>query len=273
VNTNGGRRSSPWPEWLSEFAATAILLFVMVSLFRLLFRPDSPVAQAIPSAGPRLVIDALVSGATVGMLIASPLGRRSGGHLNPAVSLAFWLLRALPGRHAVAYGVAQLAGSAAGVVAGRVLWGGQVATPEVGYATVRAAHGVPWTVVFAAEAAATVVMLAVVVFVAARPPSVLPVPVVAGAAVAVLILVVGQGAGGSFNPARQFGPELFSGDFAWLWVYLTAPLVGGAVFALARRRVRSAPRLPCPLCERRLCHLPDLRPGTEAPARRTAVKP
>ncbi|MGY6019695.1 aquaporin [Streptomyces spinosirectus] len=261
MNPNGAHRGSPWSEWLSEFTATAILLFVTVSLFRLLFGPDSAVAQAIPPAGPRLVIDALVSGATVGMLIASPLGRRSGGHLNPAVSLAFWLLRALPGRDAVAYGVAQLAGSAAGVAVGRASWGGRVATPEVGYATVRAAHGVPWTAVFAAEAAATVVMLAVVVFVAARPRSFVPVPVVAGAAVAVLIFVVGQGAGGSFNPARQFGPELFSGDFAWLWVYLTAPLVGAAVFALVRRRLRSAPRLPCPLCARRFCHPPAPRPG------------
>ncbi|MFE7171626.1 aquaporin [Streptomyces sp. NPDC057616] len=273
MNPNGGRRGCPWTEWLSEFAATAILLFVTVSLFRLLFGPDSAVAQAIPSAEPRLVIDALVSGATVGLLIASPLGRRSGGHLNPAVSLAFWLLRALPGRDAVAYGVAQLAGSVAGVAAGRALWGGQVAAPEVGYATVRAAHGVPWTVVFAAEAAAAAVMLAVAVLVAARPRSLLPVPVVAGTAVAVLILVVGQGAGGSFNPARQFGPELFSGDLGWLWVYLTAPPAGAAAFALVRRRLRNAPRLPCPLCERHFCHPPDPRPGTGTPTPPAVVRP
>lgn len=260
MRTNKGCRR-PWREWLSEFAATAVLLFVMVSLFRVLRGAGSPLAHAMHSAGAQLVVGALVSGATVALLVASPLGRCSGGHLNPAVSLAFWLLRALPGRDAVAYAVAQLAGSAAGVAGGRLLWGGQAASPAVGYGTVRASDGVPWSVVFAAEAAATAVMLAAVVFVAARPRSLLPVPVAAGGAVAGLILLLGQGAGGSFNPARQFGPELFFGDFAWLWVYLTAPLVGAALFALVRRRIRTAPPLPCPLCERHACHV---RPGPAA---------
>jgi glycerol uptake facilitator-like aquaporin len=253
VSTSGGFRGR-WPEWLSEFAATAILLLVMVSLFRALYGVDSPVARAVSSAQGRLAIDALVSGIGVGLLVASPLGRRSGGHLNPAVSLAFWLLRALPGRDAAAYVAAQLAGSAAGVAAGRLLWGERVATHAVGYATVRAADGVPWTVVFAAEAGATAVMLAVVVFAAARPRPILPGPTVAGGAVTGLILLTGQGAGGSFNPARQFGPELFSGDLTWAWVYLTAPLVGAGVFAMVLRRVASAPQPPCPLCDRHSCH-------------------
>ncbi|MFF2364003.1 aquaporin [Streptomyces sp. NPDC058122] len=252
-------RNRPGPEWLSEFAGTAILLFVMVSLFRVLNGADSPVAQAVTSGEGRLAIAAVVSGVTVGLLVASPLGRRSGGHLNPAVSLAFWLLRALPGRDAMAYAAAQLAGSAVGVAAGRLLWGEPAGTSAVGFATVRAADGVPWAVVFAVEAAATAVMLGAVIFVAARPRPVLPVSVVAGVAVAGLILLVGQGAGGSFNPARQFGPELFSGDFTWLGVYLTAPLVGAIGFALVRRRIRTAPPLPCPLCERYSCHVRAVR--------------
>ncbi|MEU6091668.1 aquaporin [Streptomyces sp. NPDC047085] len=255
MSTSGGRRL-PWPEWFSEFAATAILLFVMVALFRVLYGTDSSVAHALPAAGGRLAIDALVSGGTVGLLVASPFGRRSGGHLNPAVTLAFWLLRALSGRDAVAYVLAQLAGSAAGVAAGRLLWGERAATRKVGYATVRAADGVPWSLVFAAEAAATAMMLAAVVLVATRPRPVLPVPVVVAGVVAGLILLVGQGAGGSFNPARQFGPALFAGDVTWLWVYLTAPLVGAGAFALVRSRVRTALPLPCPLCERHSCHVP-----------------
>ncbi|MFE0516434.1 aquaporin, partial [Streptomyces sp. NPDC058964] len=132
-----------------------------------------------------------------------------------------------------------------------------------GYAAVRAADGVPWTVVFIAEAAATAVMLAVVVFVAVRPRPPFSVPVAAGGAVAGLILLVGQGAGGSFNPARQFGPELFSGDFTWLWVYLTAPLVGAGLFAMVRARMPSAAPLACPLCERHSCHV-RVRPAAES---------
>ncbi|MFE0512950.1 ATP-binding protein, partial [Streptomyces sp. NPDC058964] len=152
VSTNGGRRRH-WREWLSEFAATAILLFVMVSLFRVLHGADSPPAHMIPSAG-KLAIGALVSGLTVGLLVASPFGRCSGGHLNPAVSLAFWLLRALSGRDATAYIAAQLAGSTAGVAAGRLLWGEQAAAPAVGAAPRRGGAGRPGAGGFIAAAPA-----------------------------------------------------------------------------------------------------------------------
>ncbi|MFD0508663.1 aquaporin [Streptomyces chiangmaiensis] len=107
-----------WRAWLSEFAATAILLLVMVTLFRHLFGAEGLVTCAIPSQEGRLVADAVVSGTTVALLIVSPFGRRSGGHMNPAVSLAFWLMGALPGRDAAAYAAAQLAGSLAGVAVG-----------------------------------------------------------------------------------------------------------------------------------------------------------
>ncbi|MGI5519262.1 aquaporin [Streptomyces sp. CA-106131] len=104
-----------WREWLSKFAATAILLLVMVTLFRYLFGAGSVPARALPSPEGQLVADAVVSGTTVGLLIISPFGRRSGGHMNPAVSLVFWLMGALPGRDAAAYAASQLAGPVAGV--------------------------------------------------------------------------------------------------------------------------------------------------------------
>lgn len=240
-------RRSPgrhWGAWLSEFAATAILLLVMVTLFRGLFGTGGSLAHAIPSAEGRLAVDAVVSGVTVGLLIVSPFGRRSGGHMNPAVSLAFWLMGALPGRDAAAYAAAQLAGSVTGVAVGRLVWGEHTADPAVGFAVIRASAHIPPAAVFVSEAAATALMLAAVTFVAARPRLVSWLPAVAAAVIAVLILLAGRWTGGSFNPARQFGPQLFAHDLAWLWVYLTAPLVGGGLFALVRRRLPQAPALP-----------------------------
>ncbi|WP_051370481.1 aquaporin [Streptomyces sp. 142MFCol3.1] len=233
-----------WPAWLSEFASTAILLLVMVTLFRHLFGAGGLLGHALPSQESRLVADAVVSGITVGLLIVSPFGRRSGGHMNPAVSLAFWLMGALPGRDAAAYAAAQLAGSLTGVAVGRLVWGEQTAHRAVGYAVVRASDRIPWTAVFASEAAATAVMLAAVTFVAARARLAIVLPAVAGSVIAALILLTGRWTGGSFNPARQFGPELFSHDLAWLWVYLIAPLVGGGLFGLVRRCLPHAPALP-----------------------------
>ncbi|MER7692806.1 aquaporin [Streptomyces sp. NPDC097610] len=240
-------RGRHWRAWLSEFAATAILLLVMVTLFRHLFGAGGVLAHAMSSPEGRLAADSVVSGVTVGLLIASPFGRRSGGHMNPAVSLAFWLMGALPGRDAAAYAASQLAGSVAGVAAGRLLWGRQAADPAVGFAVIRASEGMPRVAVFASETAATAVMLAAVTFVAARPRLALWLPAVAGSVIAALIVLAGRWTGGSFNPARQFGPELFSHDLTWLGVYLIAPLVGAGLFGLMRRRLPHAPPLPSSL--------------------------
>jgi glycerol uptake facilitator-like aquaporin len=68
------------------------------------------------------------------------------------------------------------------------------------------------------------------------------VPGLVGFLVGLAIAVLGPITGGSLNPARQFGPAIFSGDHEFIWVYLLAPM-GGAALAtmlfnlLKRRRV------------------------------------
>jgi hypothetical protein len=64
-------------------------------------------------------VDGVVTGAVIALLIISPLGRSSGGHFNPAVTVTMWLLRSIPGGDVGAYVGAQLAGSVVGVLAGR----------------------------------------------------------------------------------------------------------------------------------------------------------
>jgi glycerol uptake facilitator protein/aquaporin Z len=68
------------------------------------------------------------------------------------------------------------------------------------------------------------------------------VPGLVGFLVGLAIAVLGPITGGSLNPARQFGPAIFSGDHDFLWVYLLAPMVGAALATmlfklLTRRRV------------------------------------
>jgi glycerol uptake facilitator-like aquaporin len=67
------------------------------------------------------------------------------------------------------------------------------------------------------------------------------VPGLVGFLVGLAIAVLGPITGGSLNPARQFGPAIFSGDHDFIWVYLLAPMVGAALACvfkpLTRRRV------------------------------------
>jgi glycerol uptake facilitator-like aquaporin len=191
--------------WVSEFAGTAILLFASVLAARWLFGPHSALASAVPGLPGRMAIDAAVIGAIVGSLIISPLGRSSGGHFNPAVTVTLWLLRGLPGRDAAAYIAAQLAGSLAGVMLGRAVLGAVIAHPSVDYAAIQPAAGWSGGAVFAGEAICLAVLMALVVAFLDRPVLLRWTPAVVAVAVAVLIFAGGLTSGGSFNPARQFG--------------------------------------------------------------------
>jgi len=82
-------------EWLCELAGTALLLGGL-SAVCLDFGPHTPLA-ALPGS-PRLLITGLLFAGTGSLLAISPLGRRSGAHLNPVVTLAFFTRVACVGR-------------------------------------------------------------------------------------------------------------------------------------------------------------------------------
>jgi glycerol uptake facilitator-like aquaporin len=233
--------------WFSEFAGTTVLLFASVLVTRWLFGPHSELASAVPGLPGRMAITGLAIGAIIGLLIISPAGRSSGGHFNPAVTVTLWLLRGLTGLDAVAYIAAQLAGSLAGVMLARAMLGAVVANPAVGYAAIQPAAGWSGGAVFAGEAISLAVLMAWVVAFLVRPALARWTPAVCASGVAVLIFAGGLTSGGSFNPARQFGPLLFAGQFSYLWAYLFGPIAGGIILAaLASRRLPQP--VTCGLC-------------------------
>jgi glycerol uptake facilitator-like aquaporin len=234
--------------WLSEFAGTAILLFASVLVARWLFGPHSALASAVPGMPGRMAIDGAIIGTVIGLLIISPLGRSSGGHFNPAVTLTLWLLRGLPGRDGTAYIAAQLAGSLVGVMLGRAVLGAVVADPAVDYAAIGPAAGWSSGAVFVGEAVSLALLMAVVVAFLDRPALTRWTPAVVAVGVATLIFAGGLTSGGSFNPARQLGPLLFAGRLSYLGVYLLGPIIG-ALILVALVRAMGLPRpLTCDLC-------------------------
>jgi glycerol uptake facilitator-like aquaporin len=71
---------------------------------------------------------------------------------------------------------------------------------------------------------------------------------VVGIAVAALIFVGGLTSGGSFNPARQFGPLLLSEQWWNMWPYLLGPLAGAVMLTAVIRRTGLAVPIACTLC-------------------------
>ena len=221
-----------------EFVLTTILLFGVVSIVRWVIGP-SPISRAIP----QIHIELVIVGATVGLLLAglilSPPGRASGGHTNPAISLAMWRFGVFPGAGVLPYVVAQLLGSVVGVVAGRAVWGSVVATPSVGYAVLQPGPGWSTWELFVGEALGMAAIIFVVgVCLTAHRLAPL-VPWIVGALVGTGIAALGTVTGGSLNPARQFGPAVLSGVTQSLWVYLLAPMLGAELAVWIRQAIQS----------------------------------
>ncbi|MET8438028.1 aquaporin [Streptomyces sp900116325] len=222
-----------------EFALTTVLLFVAVTVVRWLRDPDS--ALYVGDLDAALAVIGILSGAILTGLILSPAGRRSGGHLNPAVTVSLWLMGAFPGRNVVPYVLAQLAGSAAGTGLGRLVWGLAASLPSVDYAAIVPAPAWQPTSVFVAEAGSMTIIIVAVGFTMAHARHARLVPYVIGLSVALVIAVLGPRSGGSINPARQFGPAALAGQSTDLWIYLVAPVLGAVLGAwlyhlLIRRR-------------------------------------
>ena len=217
----------------AEGLGTALLVGVGLSIVIFNFGKGSPVAAALPSLAARRALTGFLFGAT-GMTIAlSPIGKVSGAHINPVVSVAFWVERTLPMRAAAAYIASQIAGAVIGCVP-LLLWGSMGAGVHFG-ATYPGPQGE--AAAFAGEVATTfVLVVGLLAFVGSLKLRRFT-PLIFPPMYSVMVWLEALYSGTSTNPARSFGPDVVGADFHAYWLYVTAPLVGTAVALLARRVV------------------------------------
>jgi glycerol uptake facilitator-like aquaporin len=211
-----------------EAVLTTALLFGVATAVRWVIGP-SPVSRAIPGIHVELLLVGVVVGLLLAGLILCPLGHASGGHLNPAISLAMWRLGVFPGRSVLLYWVAQLIGSLLGVLLARAVWGPAVARPPVAYAALRPAPGWSNAMVFGVEGASMAAIIVLVGTFLSVPRLAPKVPWLVGGLIGAAIAGLGTVTGGCVNPARQIGPAVFAGQFGFLTAYLLAPLAGAVL--------------------------------------------
>jgi len=201
-----------WPEYLSEAAALGAFM-LSASVFGALLRD-------VPGEFARRVAEGVAMGLTAVAIICSPFGKRSGAHMNPAVTLTFWTLGRVAGWDAVFYMAAQVLGGAAGVGLGGLVAGPALA--QVDYvATVPGPQGA-W-VAFAAEFVISCLMMSAVLRVSNSRRWSRYTPIIAGCLVATFIMFESPFSGMSMNPARTIASAAPSGIWTAFWVYLIAP--------------------------------------------------
>ncbi len=214
----------PLAEPLIDGALLGLFMVSACTVGVALEHPASPLRVALPDAFARRALAGLAMGATAVGLIYSPWGRRSGAHMNPAVTLAFLALRKVKARVAAAYVAAQLAGGLLGVLLCAALFGEALAAREVAFvATVPGSGGAG--VAFAAEFGISAVLLYAVLRTASDPRRERFAGLLAGALVATWITFEAPLSGMSMNPARTLASALPSGTWTALWVYLAAPVL------------------------------------------------
>jgi glycerol uptake facilitator-like aquaporin len=224
-----------------ECLLTFALLFGVTTIVRWVVGP-STISEAIPQIHLQLLIVGAGVGPLLAALITSPPGKASGGHINPAISIAMWRFGVFPGVAVVPYIAAQLIGSLLGVLAAQGLWGSVTRSPPVNDAALQPGDG--WTAgqLFGAEAASMAVIVFLVGLFLRHARLSHFIPWLVGFLIGAAIPLLGTTTGGSVNPARQFGPAVASQQFDFLWAYLIAPMVGALVAATVRgRRYRHRP--------------------------------
>jgi aquaporin Z len=204
-----------WRRLFSEMLGTFFLVLVAAG--------GGMMGHAFPGVISRTA--AVVAPALMVMAIIFFMGKVSGAHLNPAVSIAFALRRDFQWVRVPGYIVAQLAGATLAA-----LFLHAVINVSAMYGSNYPAHGYSDMAAFWMELILTVGLVSVILGTASGAQNI---GVIGAFGVGGYIALAGLWAspisGASMNPARTFGPDLVSTTFSGYWVYVAGPIAGAAL--------------------------------------------
>jgi aquaporin Z len=195
-------------------------------------------------------------GSTAIGLVYSPWGRRSGAHINPAVTLTFLRLGRVRAADAAAYVAAQFAGGLAGAeLVAAALGSAFLAPPVAGVATLPGPAGL--AVAFSSELAISFALVLLVLRLGGSRKWSGRTGLFVGAVLFVYITFEAPLSGMSMNPARTVASAIAAHAWTGVWIYFLAPLAGMLLASevhlrLARSRSQGCAKLahglPCIFC-------------------------
>ena len=245
-----------WLLYVFEGAELAWFMVAACVCTVVLFGAASPVVRQVHSAALRRAVMGLAMGVTAVMIIHSGMGKRSGAHFNPAITLTYLWLGKIGVWDAVGYVCGQFVGGAAGVGVAALLMGRLLAQPSVNYAvTVPGIGGTAGA--FGAELFMAVLLMGTVLWMTNRRRLAGYTSYAVGALITGYVFFFAPVSGFSINPARTVGSAVFAQVWTAEWVYFVAPLLGmfgaGAVYvywfgieSVLCAKLHAAPSVLCP---------------------------
>ena len=233
-----------WPEYMIEGLCLGMFMISACSFAALLEHPASPVRMIIASPDLRRLLAGIAMGLTAMLLIYSPLGQRSGAHMNPATTLTFFRLGKLDRWDAVFYVMFQFMGGVAGTLFAFVALGQSLAHKNVNFAITRPGmRGI--AAAFVAEVFITFLLMTVILNVSNSRNFARFTGLAAGTMVMLFITFEAPFSGMSMNPARSFASDFVGMQWQSIWIYFTAPLIGMLSAAELFVRIRGLHSVIC----------------------------
>jgi aquaporin Z len=233
-----------WREYLMEAAQLGVLMLSICITGTLLYSGESPLRNlGLSFTGKAAVMGVIVAAATY-FIILSPFGRRSGAHLNPAITVAYLWLGRIHRWDAVAYVVAQFVGAVAGVFLAYLMLGHDLSAPPVHYVvTLPGNYGNG--IAFVAEFLLSGLLMGVVLF-ATNHRNLTRLSPLFVALVTIFYYALGSSISGfSVNPARSFSSAFFARIWQGIWIYFVGPCLGMLVAAAIYVRSMGPSKVYC----------------------------
>jgi aquaporin Z len=223
-------KKSPWQMYVAEFLGTAILLTLGLSIVIFMFGEGSPAANLIPNMKIRQVITGFLFGSVGGSIALSSIGKTSGAHINPAVTLAFRLFGKIDLKTSLGYIIAQLAGAVVGCLP-LLIWGSMGRSVDFG-ATIPGPGYSTLTVLLGEIITTFALVSGLILFIGFHKirkftPFMIPF------LYAIMVPLEASISGTSTNPARTIGPAVISGEWEGWWIYWAGPIIGTLIASVA----------------------------------------
>ncbi len=219
--------------FFSELVGTGLLVAVGLSVVIALFGTNSALIALLPDPGARRLIAGFLFGTTGALIAVSHIGKISGAHINPVVTLAFWIIGKMDGAHATIYVVAQCVGAVLGAIP-LLMWGEAGKSIAYGATLPGPQYGV-W-IALAGEIITTfALIIGLFVFLGHKRLSAWT-PLLFPFLYAIMVYLEAPISGTSTNPARSLGPAVISDHWNGWWVYLVGPIAGTYIATIVQRR-------------------------------------